>query len=185
LCGRSRRSCHPHIVLRDRIDLHRAITTYAPSGLHGITLVGDSFGDDDLLLLPETLQRLKLVQCAAISEHGMANLGRLQSLEELDLSRQRHLCDEGLQALQTLPLKRLDLRECKQITDDGLMHLPPTLTHLNLRSCSLVSDLGLAHFAPLALTNLTLDHCNAITDDGVEVLPRTLQDLSMMSCDGV
>ena len=173
------------IVVRNRIDLHRAIATYSPGGLYGVTLNGDSFTDDDLLLLPSTLKRLKLVQCAAISEHGMANLDALQGLQEIDLSRQRNLSDAGLQALQHLPLQRLDLRGCNQITDAGLTQLPHTLTDLSLRNCRLISDIGLAHLAPLALEKLNLDHCRAITDDGIAALPRTLQDLSMIGCDGV
>lgn len=51
----------------------------------------------------------------------MANLVRLPALEKLDLSRQRYLSNEGLRALQHLPLRRLDLRECELINNDGLM----------------------------------------------------------------
>lgn len=47
-----------NIVMRDRIHLHRAVTTFASGKFHGITLVGRSFGDGDLLLLPEPLPRL-------------------------------------------------------------------------------------------------------------------------------
>ena len=173
------------IIVRNRIDLHRALAIYSPGGLHGITLNGASFTDDDLLLLPATLQRLKMVQCTGVSEHGIANLGALRALQELDLSQQRNLNDESLQALQHLPLQRLDLRECKQITDAGLANLPPTLTDLNLRSCQLISNLGLAHLGPHPLSKLTLDHCPLITDDGIAALPRTLQNLSMILCDRV
>lgn len=126
--------------------------------MHGITLIGNSFADDDLLLLPATLQRLKLVQCAEITEHGMENLGALHALQELDLSRQRHLTDKGLQALQHLPLQRLDLRDCMQIIDADLTHLPLTLSDLSLRGCRLISDHGLVHLAPLRLSKLTLNH---------------------------
>lgn len=58
-----------------------------------------------------------------------------------------------------IKITELDLRECEQITDAGVVHIKSLtcLTHLNLGYCKHITDDGIAHLESLtALTRLNL-----------------------------
>ena len=93
---------------------------------------------------------------------------------------------------------RLNLTQCKRVTDRGMMHVASLakLTHLNLSMCHLgLTDDTLATIAPLPLTSLDLSYLD-ITDSGLRHLvahsgtgtgtgPGTLKSLNLQSCDKI
>jgi Leucine-rich repeat (LRR) protein len=89
--------------------------------------------------------------------------------------------EQWLQTLASLPaLTNLDLEDCQQVTDDGLLALAclTALTNLNLKMCMQVSDDGLRALASLtALVNLNLGGCEQVSDDGL----RTLDGLTALT----
>ena len=69
-------------------------------------------------------------------------------------------------------LKSLDLYDCNQITNDGLVHLQRSLQSLNLSHCDRITNDGLKHL-PQTLQTLNLSWCDQITNDGLKsILPK-------------
>ena len=105
------------------------------------------------------------------------------------------LTDAGLAALVRVlrnypQVTELDLSDCPDITDAGLLHLQslPHLTHLNLSGCHHITDTGLGNLSSLVqLTHLNLSNCNDITNDGLPRLHRLTQltHLNLSNCNGI
>lgn len=76
-----------------------------------------------LRFLPKTLQTLNLTGCL-INEVDLFGLSSLPLLKELTLCHWRHLTDQGVKDyLKVLPLKKLNLSYCSQLTDKAVAHL--------------------------------------------------------------
>ena len=88
----------------------------------------------------------------------------------LNLSENRKISDEGMQAFAGLSqLTGLNLSSCS-ITDLGLAQLKPLmhLEHLNLAFCNRITDIGLRHLEKLPkLTYIDFQGCVKITQSGV------------------
>jgi F-box and leucine-rich repeat protein 14 len=105
-----------------------------------------------------------------IDNNCLLALSRL-NLKELNLSQCHQITDNGLVHLKSLTqLKHLDLSQCHQITDNGLVHLASLnqLQILYLNWCKKITDAGLAHLTTLTqLKHLDLSQCHQITDNGL------------------
>ena len=106
-------------------------------------------------------------------------------LHKLNLRECAQITDESL-ALLTISLRQLqeiDLGRCKQITDAGLAHLAnlQQLQKLDLAFCEQITDADCAQLASLRqLQNLNLAYCAQITDAGLARLV-SLQNLQYIS----
>lgn len=83
-------------------------------------------------------------------------------------------------------LRYLDLSENRNITNEGLRHLPALkqITGLNLNSCSITSS-GLEYLRGLTkLVYLNLSYCNRLTDSSLKTLEamRNLTYVDLQSC---
>jgi hypothetical protein len=167
------------------------------------------FGDADLAHLQgiDTLKTLSLYFGTRISDEGLAQLAKLESLESLKLYGDR-ITDAGLEHLARLknlkslsleaPLTRLrlppaggfprpprPLRPAASITDAGLAHLAPLirLEVLEIRNGSF-SDEGMVHLAKLtSLKQLQLMRVT-VSDAGVKHL-ESLQNLERFTLFGM
>lgn len=127
------------------------------------------------------LQRLSLWQCGQLTGEALQGIGKVSSLQQLNLGVTR-IDDEGLKQLTELnQLRRLVLAGT-EITDDGLAHLSNLrgLEELDLSNTS-VSDKGLAHLASLTgLKSLNLG-VTEVTDAGLQQLSglKSLESLNL------
>lgn len=77
-----------------------------------------------------------------ITDAGLASLGKLASLEVLDINGCKNITDRGLEHLKKMTtLQKLNCSSNGQITPQGLVHLAslPALKSLNLMSCKNIS----------------------------------------------
>jgi hypothetical protein len=94
------------------------------------------------------LKHVDLKYCSLVSDSGISALKRCCWLSSLNLRLLRHVTDECLKSISTLPgLLSLDLYGCLNITDVGLASLAAGrctfLEYVNFSHCSKVSDRGL------------------------------------------
>lgn len=101
-----------------------------------------------------TLTYLNLSENRRISNEGLEALAALRGLTILNLSSV-DLTNAGLPLLLALPrLENLDLSYCNRITDTGLKQLAGlrNLSHLNLQGCVKISNGGMARLRRNGLT---------------------------------
>ncbi len=149
--------------------------------------------DEQLALLEdlqgfEALERLEIKGGEAITDAGLAYVGRLSSLAELDMTRCGKITDAGLSGLWGLKgLRELCLGYCENITDAGLAQLRvfESLARLDLSGCTWITDAGLGNLRGLgSLEELNLSGCDRVTDAGLAHLTRLrrLETLSLAWC---
>ncbi len=133
-----------------------------------------------------------LIQNLTLIKPSQSNLQLVlkhcRNCESLDLINS-NITDTGLKKLsQNLThLTSLNLKNCQQITDQGLTHLKnlTSLQSLNLSGCKKITDQGFAHLKNLnSLQSLDLRHTK-LTDQGLAHLKNlnSLQSLDLCSCD--
>jgi hypothetical protein len=125
-----------------------------------------------------------LAQDFAITSAAGPALGRIRTLESLEIFRCQGFGSDGVRALAGLPLKRLTLRDLPEVGDAALAVLPdlPALQRLYLHELASVGDEGLAHLAAaqqLAVLDLwSLPRMTDATIDVIAALPG-LKELSI------
>lgn len=171
------------------------------SGCYNLTDVGLShaFNAD----LP-SLTELNLSLCKQLTD---SSLGRVSqhavNLEVLDLGGCCNLTNTALLLIAwgLKRLRRLELRSCWHVGDQGIAHLAGrgretaatggarSLEHLGLQDCQRLTDEALRHVAAglPALRSINLSFCVSITDQGLRHLARMpeLRDLNLRSCDNI
>jgi hypothetical protein len=96
------------------------------SSLRALMLGEIPLEDDDLEVIQGLQLRWLSLHRTRVSDHGLAHVRRMQSLEYLDLTRTR-VGDPGLEHLAALPnLRRLIVRRCK-VTRSGAARLQAQL----------------------------------------------------------
>lgn len=109
-------------------------------------------------------------------------------LKHLEMNfNSRWLSDAGLERLQGLPLQRLGLGYCNNLTSDGLGFLRELpLTNLDLDGSRWLTDSGLAQLQKLPLTKLSLQRCTEVTSYGVRYLKKMqLEYLNVWGCNRI
>ncbi|KAF7981644.1 hypothetical protein HWV62_32746 [Athelia sp. TMB] len=123
----------------------------------------------------DRLERLTLVNCAAISEEPLARvLPRLSNLVAIDLTGVAECTDKAIVGLANAArrLQGINLAGCKKVSDVGIMALArncPLLRRVKLSNVELITDdpvSALAEQCPLLL-EIDLNHCKLITDRSV------------------
>lgn len=131
------------------------------------------------------LRVLTLIDCPEVTQHGIAALGQLRSLQQLTLMN-LDVEEAGLQSWRTLnSLQKLRMPGTS-VSDSGLAHLAqlPSLQILDLSECRLIGDVGLGYLAQLAtLEDLNL-FATQITVDGLGKLTQ-LSSLKRLNLDRV
>jgi hypothetical protein len=139
----------------------------------GLSSVGVSPGG--LALLAELPQIEELSTPVGLSDKGMAEIAKMQSMKRLHVARDT-LTDAGLGSIGKLAsLEVLDLYGNPRMTDDGLRALRDLrfLRHLRLGREGSFTDRGMEHVASLpSLKVLWLDTPN-VTDEGLRWLARS------------
>jgi len=121
------------------------------------------------------LKKLFLV-FLGFTEAGLAHVAKLRELTTLNLRGSKIA---RLDSLAHLPLTVLNLRQCKQITDEAMASVAmiTTLEKLDLGECTSLTNKGLAEVAKIAgLRKLYLFKCKWVNDTGLEHL-SVLQNL--------
>jgi len=90
-----------------------------------------------------------LAQDFTITNAAGPALGKIRTLESLEIFRCQGFGSDGIRGLAGLPLKRLTLRDLPDVGDAALAVLPelPGLQRLSLHELASVGDEGLAHLA--------------------------------------
>jgi hypothetical protein len=121
----------------------------------------------------QSLQRLNMTAPNRMTDKGLASLGQLESLEVLDLFGHPAMTDDGLKALTNLgSLQYLRLGPQGSFTDRGMEHLAalPSLKVLWLDTGH-VTDEGLRHLSKSrSLERLDVYWLDKITDRGIAYL---------------
>lgn len=150
-----------------------------------------------------TLEVLVLIECSKLTDKGLAHLSRATWLKELYLvfsrvteaglahvAKLRELTTLNLRGSQIarldslahLPLKFINLWQCKQITDEAMASVAmiTTLEKLDLGECTSLTNEALAEVTKIAgLRELSLFKCTWVNDKGLEHL-SALQKLSLL-----
>ena len=168
-------------------DLIVPITRLTELKKLGLSSVGVS--PRGLALLARLPQIEELSTPMGLSDEGMAEIAKMQSIKRLHVARDQ-LTDAGLRSLGKLAsLEVLDLYGNPRMTDDGLKSLTHlhSLRYLRLGKEGHFTDRGMAHLASLpSLKVLWLDTPN-ITDEGLRWLApsRSLERLNMYWLDTI
>ena len=131
-----------------------------------------------------SIRRLGIVKCTRISDLGIAALAKgpiHHQLQALDLSdSHRNITNTGIAALGTLTaLRELNLKGCERLTDEGIVELVKSVTGivcLNLSDCS-ITDTSCRALSRQCrhLESLNIEHCERITDQSVLCLASLTQ----------
>lgn len=141
--------------------------------------------DESLELLANTFPDLKKLRASGcqVSSEGLKAIGKMTNLQELDLSENTSIFDDGLAHLQPMhQLQKLNLWRVP-ITDEGVASLAglTEMQWLNLDNVAYLSDEGLPHLK--GMTKLKFLHLGStsVTDEGmVHLVPLTdLADLKV------
>ncbi|KAL6524072.1 hypothetical protein OROMI_031167 [Orobanche minor] len=107
-------------------DIARGCRKLETVSLRRRTRIGD-LGVATLLGFSRNLRNLDLGFCCRVSDEAIKSIGDLKHLEALNLRGCNLVTDSGLafmaQGFLCSTLRKLDLAECDQITDQGLMSL--------------------------------------------------------------
>ena len=141
------------------------------------------------LIACTNLTRVSVYACSQITNEGVAALGSLPSLRDLNLARCKHVSDDGLDILaeQRTPLERLVLAWTRRITNAGLLSVSQisTLVDLELVRLREISSAGLAYLAFLpSLRRLSLEWCDTVEGSDLGKI-TTLSELRLAWCDGI
>nr|WBF70610.1 putative F-box/LRR-repeat protein [Megavirus caiporensis] len=94
----------------------------------------------------------------------------LQKLNNLKILSLRHSCDiDTISFIPTNLIRRLDLKNCHQVTDSSLQNLPHLET-INLSWCYKITDNGLKNLQHVS--NINLSGCYRVTDNGLIYLSK-------------
>ncbi|XP_061679233.1 F-box and leucine-rich repeat protein 13 isoform X2 [Syngnathoides biaculeatus] len=135
------------------------------------------------------LSHLNLSYCEQITDAALECLMG-SSISSLDISG-CNIQDDGLAALEEVPLKKLILAECINITDVGMENLCKYVTDLeyvDVSGCSELSDQAIKAFSFYCrgLLTLRMADCPKITDMGMQCLShgaaQYLRELDVSRC---
>ncbi|XP_053742793.1 dynein regulatory complex subunit 6 [Synchiropus splendidus] len=133
------------------------------------------------------LRRLNLSYCDRLSDAALAGLSG-SSLHSLDVSG-CNIHDQGLAALEKIPIKTLILADCINITDDGIEVLCQHVRHLehvDVSHCTSLSDTSvraLSFYCP-GLVALRVSGCLKLTDMAVQYLTSGAQYVRELDVSG-
>jgi len=144
--------------------------------------------DDSLSFAPlvecKNLKSVKITGSSSIDDLTLQSLARVESLESVDLS-ETAVTDEGLAQLGKLPnLEKLILKECEEVTGEAFadFQFPESLKVLNLERATKISDEGLAELERFSnLEELRLYRNKKIEGRGFECI-GSLKKLKVLSC---
>ncbi|XP_077371795.1 F-box and leucine-rich repeat protein 13 [Festucalex cinctus] len=135
------------------------------------------------------LSHLNLSYCEQLTDAALESLMGT-SISSLDISG-CNIQDDGLAALEEVPLKKLIIAECINITDVGMENLCKYLTDLeyvDVSGCLELSDLAIKAFSFYCrgLFTLRVAGCTKITDMGMQCLShgaaQYLRELDVSGC---
>ncbi|CAJ0564504.1 unnamed protein product, partial [Mesorhabditis spiculigera] len=136
------------------------------------------------------LERITLIDCKNISDHGLQTVTKSQfNLRLLELRAMSQITDAGLIYIRTPHLQTVDLSGCKQITSEGLRELLSwnrNIEGLYLNTCTGLDESSFYHIAYYLGENLSvleLDFLDRIPDSpGVLAhLSQSCQNLRQLS----
>ncbi|KAI7830639.1 hypothetical protein BC939DRAFT_419557 [Gamsiella multidivaricata] len=137
------------------------------------------------------LRELCLNGCSSLTDRGLIGLlsGLSTKLVYLGLSQCRLLTHESLRAISHLcsrHLRRLELSNCENLGDEGLIYLAQHCTHLrllDLEEITSLTDVSLRAFAMHLpkLERICLSYCENVTDQGIIRMLRPAPNTTTLS----
>lgn len=133
----------------------------------------------------QSLRWLAVEGCTKITDAGLASLRGLERLELLHLAHCTRLTDAGLANIAHLPLRILHISRNPLLSDDCLARLSPTIQNLEVNWSPWLTNKGLQHLGERLpnLRVLDVSGCKQLTDAGlgfIAALP--LRSLSKREC---
>ena len=126
-------------------------------------------GVKQLALKCKQLQRVSISRCKRLTDKALCNLADYLWVEDLDISSNSRLTDDGIDviAMEYKGLLRLNLSYCEKLTDRAIVSIGRHCLHLRE-----MQAVGLANVSSDCLEELkhTLSKCNIVTDEKV-ILP--------------
>jgi F-box/leucine-rich repeat protein 2/20 len=168
--------------------------------------------DDESFMLElfkrNTLERLLLTNCDSLTDEALTVLiegqdgefdyltGRIiappRKLKHLDITRCRHITDQGVKVLaHNVPfMEGLQLSKCHALTDTTLNEILPTmpnLTHLDLEELESLTNSTLETLAnspcTKSLTHLSISYCEHLGDQGMVPVVQACTKLTSLDMD--
>ena len=111
---------------------------------------------------------------------GFTSAAGYLNVSTIEYGDRQHCCN----------LQRINLSNCKKITDTGVSAIAqhcPLLSDINVFGCELLTDIGvsaIAQHCPL-LSNIDVSGCHLMTDIGVSAIARhcpLLSNISLSCC---
>ena len=113
---------------------------------------------------------ITLDQHGQFTDEDLRLLASVPSLRKVNLKKCDQITDEGLAHLKNAI--EVNLSWCDQITDAGLKHLK-NATQVNLSWCRKITNAGLVHLSNA--THVNMEGCRKITDEGLVHLKNATQ----------
>lgn len=126
-------------------------------------------GVKQLALKCKQLQRVSISRCKRLTDKALCNLADYLWVEDLDISSNSRLTDDGIDviAMEYKGLLRLNVSYCEKLTDRAIVSIGRHCLHLRE-----MQAVGLANVSSDCLEELkhTLSRCNIVTDEK-KILP--------------
>ena len=138
------------------------------------------------------VSKINLSFCVSVTDTGLKSLGRISTLEDLNLRSCDNISDIGIGFLAEdvggRNLKHLDTCFCPNVTDAAAKHVAagmPGLKELSMANCA-VSDEGILKIAKSnkKLQSLNIGQCKSVTDKSLRVLVKELKALKSIDLYG-
>lgn len=106
----------------------------------------------------------------ALTKESMAMIAKCENLQTLILDDCIDLTDSMLNMIVDLPLKKLSLSKCKNLSDQALHSIAKmdSLEELNLAYCQKISDKGVKELAPLQLKIVNVGWCYHLSNEAIQ-----------------
>lgn len=175
------------------LHLQRCENLWTPLGLPSTALARLKAPnlDDEILSeictsFGDSLKELNLAMCKSVSSDGMVHLGKLVVLEVLVLNN-CSIAGDCLKCLVTLPLRKLAVRGCRELSVDSII---PVLRHCALESLDMTGvtacdDLLVREMATCStLQVIKLRYCTQVSVGSLELLSKMplLGVLDLVGC---
>ncbi|TVU27873.1 hypothetical protein EJB05_19374, partial [Eragrostis curvula] len=113
-----------------------------------------------------------------VTQEGIIKLIQSCPIRSVMLNGANIFYDEGMKGISSAQfLERLELVDCKRITDAGISFITraPSLTSLTLRKCKKLSNKGMAELArSMKLESLIVIGCRGISEEAVQGAARSV-----------
>jgi hypothetical protein len=167
-----------------------ALMFFKDCSLTSLSLKGNSFTSEGMgKFFRELKKNYEIVHlnlsCTNCDQKTLASLSACSTLKTLELNDCKKLQDQGFEHLKELPLEKLFISGCSNMTDEALSCIGnmKQLQNLALSHCTNITDEGIKKLSIPGLRTVDLSCCHQLTSKTITVFDREgIELLKLTSC---